>query len=136
MKAIKINIENAAAITAALKAVNGKAEAHAYTSYYEIVELTANADAELARIGLPRSMHTGAEYRALSGEKVSGTYAKKARTRAATRVCLERRSTGWFLTSIQAAEVWQEGGNQRLVITTEQQTEALRRFSASLFVAA
>lgn len=136
MKAIKIIPSNAAAIEAALKAVNGKAEAHAYTSYYEIVELVANADAELARIDLPRSMHAGAEYRALSGEKVNGTYAKKARTRAATRVRLERRSSAWYLTSIEAAEVWQQGGSQRLVITPEQQAEALKRFSASLFVAA
>jgi len=126
MKPIKITAANTEAINAALKAVNGKATIHTFTHAWEIAGLVNAADAELARIQLPKTMHVGAKYHAVSGDKVSNSYAKKAGTRIATNVRLERRSTGWFLVGIEADEVWQQGG------TEAQRDEAIARFRGTL----
>ena len=132
MKPIKIIPANAKAITAALKAVNKSAVTHTYAEAWEIVRLVDAADAELARIQLPKTMHVGAKYHATSGEAVSNSYAKKAHTRIATSVTLERRSTGWFLVGVEAATIWKQGGTERLVLTEAQRDEAIARFRGTL----
>lgn len=136
MKAIKITAENAAAIAAVLKAVNGKAEAHTYTSAEKIFDLVADAEKELDRICIPKTMRQGAAYFATSGGKVSSSYAKKAHTRTATFVCLARRSSGWVMVDACSTSIWQQGGNQRLILTKKQHEEAIARFKASLNLAA
>jgi len=136
MKPIKITAANAFAINAALKEVNGRATQHTFSEAWEIDRLIAIADAELARINLPKVMHTGAKFVAISGEKVSNAYAKKSRTRAATSVTLERHSTGWFLVDAKATEIWQQGGMHRLVLTEAQRDEAIARFRSTLHWAA
>ncbi len=132
MKAIKISPENAAAIVAALKAVNGRAEYHAFTTFAEVEGLVATAESRLAKTLLPKADHKGSRLIAISGVAVSKAYAKKGRTRAATTVELERRSTGWFITAIAPATVGQSGGNLRLVLTPAQKEASLARFAATL----
>lgn len=137
MKAIKIEAKNNEAIDAALKAVNGRATQHTFSDHSEIDYLVRCADAELARIGLPKTMHVGAKFQAMSGEPVSNAYAKKAFTRRATYVVLERRSTGWFLVAVESKDIWQQlGGTKRLALTQAQHDEAMARFCATLHLAA
>jgi 7-keto-8-aminopelargonate synthetase-like enzyme len=135
MKAIKISPENALTIEDALKTVNGRAEYHAYTTFPEIEGLAATANSLLTKTLLPKSDHKKARLVAISGVAVSNAYAKKGRTRAATRVELECRSTGWFITAAAPATVGQSGGNLRLVLTPAQKEASLARFAATLHTA-
>ena len=132
MKAIKISPKNAAAIVAALKAINGRADRHAFTTFGEVEGLADTAESRLAKTMLPKTNHKGARLIAISGVAVSNAYAKKARTRAATCVELERRSTGWFITAIRADTVYQAGGSLRLVLTQLQKEIVMARFAATL----
>ena len=59
MKPIKITAENAAAIEAALKEVNGRAYQHAYTSLGEVEALAKTAEKRLESMGLPKAMCAG-----------------------------------------------------------------------------
>jgi hypothetical protein len=135
MKAIKISPENTAAIVEALKAANGRADRHAFTTFAEVEGLVITAESRLAKTLLPKAAHKGARLIAISGDAVPNAYAKKATTRAATRMELERRSTAWFVTAITADTVYQSGGGLRLVLTQTQKDEAVTRFSATLHTA-
>ena len=132
MKSIKISPENSLAIVAALKAVNGRADRHAFTTFNEVADLVTQANSSLAKTLLPKSEHKGARVKAVSGVAVSNAYAKKGFFRAATSVILERRSTGWFITAIVPATVNKSGGWQRLVLTPAQKELAMARFQATL----
>jgi hypothetical protein len=48
---------------------------------------------------------------------------------------LERRSSGWFITSISVAIIYKAGGNLRLVLTDKQKEASLSRFAATLHTA-
>ena len=129
MKPIKIAAQNSQQIVECLKSVNGRAHDHAYTDSSEIEYLADKAEAELERLGLPKTFRAGAIYRETSGNRVSNSYARKCFFRAATSVTLERRSTGWFLANVQRVDVGQQGcGEGRLSLTTAQSAEALVRF--------
>ena len=133
---IRITEANAAAIEAALKAVNGKAEAHAYTTFGEIDSLAAAAEAKLEALGLPKSSHRcGALWTETSGSAVSNSYAKKAFGRAATRVRLQRRPSGWYLVGAVATTIGASGGGKgELILSAEQDAEAVRRLRAGYYV--
>ncbi len=137
MSPIKITTDNAAAIEAALKAVNGKALQHAYAVAYEIEGLAEDAEKQLESLGLPKSGRVGASWTQTSGGKVSNSYAKKCHSRTATAVRLERRSTGWFLIEAKKVEVGQSGGGAGLLTLTQAQADdATRRFRARFAVKA
>ena len=72
-----------------------------------------------------------------SGGAVASCYVKKGFSRAATRVTLERRATGWLLASASATAVGASGGGKgALILTIEQDAEAVRLLRASYSVAA
>lgn len=119
MKPLKITEQNAAAITTALDAVNGKARAHAFTEYADVASQADQAEKAIRRHVLARDA-TGAAWVAISGESVNNTYARKAFDRVATRIVLERRASGWFLVDIGKTFIKQAGGGARLVITQAQ----------------
>lgn len=135
MKAIKITMENAAQIEAALKAVNGRSDAHCYTTFGEVFDLTESAEEKLDALFLPTSLHKGAKWVETSGGKVANSY--KGITRNATRVTIERRSGGWYLIDVTQASVFKQGGGAgRLTLTAEQAKEASTRFAAQFAVIA
>jgi len=136
MKALKITEANAAAIEAALLAVNGKASAHAITAFSEIETIAQSAEAQLESLGIAKGRRAGAFYRKTSGEKMCNAYARKAHLRAATSVMLERRSTGWWLVSASKTDVWQSGGAERLHVTGPQADEAVAAVKAQFSVIA
>ena len=135
MKPIKIEVKNEAAIVAALKLVNGKAAEHCYTSFMEIERIASWAEFNVVRLVGTKALAVGAKVTATSGDKVSSSYSKSPR--AATRVVLERRATGWFLVVCVRTEVWQEGGAaDRLTLTQSQADRAVcllkRTFNTAL----
>jgi hypothetical protein len=135
MKAIKISLENAAAIEAALKSINGRSDAHCYTTFGEVFDLTESAEQKLDGLFLPTSLHKGAVWKETSGGKVANSY--KGITRNATRITIERRSTGWFLVDVAQASIFKQGGGAgRLTLTAEQAKEAAARFASQFSVAA
>lgn len=124
MKALKINAANSAAIEIALAEVNGRSVAHTYTSASDIEALAKIGENRgLLLLGAKKNL-PGAKLAATSGDCVSNSYAKQARSRNATHVVLERRSSGWFLVSINATHVYQDGGGAYLSLTLAQDTIA------------
>jgi len=113
---IKITTSNAAAITAALLAVNGKATAHTYTRASEITACAEASEAALAKLGLPVSARKGASVVVASGQKLPSAYKYKVKITHATLV---RVATGWTLAELASVETWHGGGSQ-LSLTTAQ----------------
>lgn len=134
MKAIKITVENKAAIESALASVNGRADAHTYTSYDDIDGIVKRAEQKShALLGSRKSM-IGAVVIATSGVAVTNAYAKKAFKRVATRIVIEYRSTGWFLKDVVKCDIYQEGGDERMFLSEEQRYVAVKKFTSQFNV--
>lgn len=137
MKPIKITVDNVAQIEAALQAVNGRAQAHCYTTFTEIESLAETAEDSLGDLGIPKGLRHGASWNETSGGRVSNSYDRNGHRRQATRVMIERRVSGWYLTTIAKAEISQQGGGAgRLTLTADQDAEAVRRMRSSYSVKA
>jgi hypothetical protein len=133
MKAIKITEKNSAAIVAALAAVNGKAGAHAFTTFGDIDYLARLAEVRLLDLVESQKAAVGAGFRATSGSKVAHAYKY---SRSGTAVTLERRSIGWFL--VHAAEQTlypNTGGDRRLVLTQAQDAKAVEVLRSTYTIA-
>lgn len=131
---VKIEEKNASAIEAALKAVNGRATAHAYTDYAEIAALADESEKEVLALVGSRKAAVGAVVESTSGGKVPNAYAKIARNRVGTTVKIERFATGWFLTGVKSATIYQSGGSDRLTLTEAQDAEAVKRLRSQYLV--
>jgi len=138
MKPIKIELKNEGAIVLALGAVNGRAEAHAYTTFHEVARIAQAANLKISGLVGSDARAVGATVTATSGEAMSNAYAKKAfGTRPATRVVLERRATGWFLIHAERYGVYQQGGGADQMTLTQAQCDcAVARFKDQFRVAA
>lgn len=125
MKAIKITAANAEAIEAALAEINGRANAHTYNSFDEIAEMAAAAEAALLDLVCKKDA-AGAEWREVSGGKVSNSYKQM---RNATGVTLIRKAAGWYLLSVRRTSIGKEGGGKgRLTLTQKKAELAVARF--------
>jgi hypothetical protein len=134
MKPIRITPENAEAIEAALAAVNGKAERHAYTLTSELDRLARAAEAELMSLVGAEKYAPGATWVETSGATVANSYGYR---RDATRVTLTRRPTGWFLTEATSVQIHAQGGGRgRLTLTQAQDERAVAVLRARYAVAA
>lgn len=130
MKPIKIIDSSSDTIIEALKAVNGEAERHAFSAYYEIEMLAEVAEAKLEELGIPKAMRAGAMYHATSGADAPASYTKKGFSRTATYVRLERRAGGWYLAGIAATVIYQKGGLKQMSLTAEQAQRAIDNVTA------
>jgi hypothetical protein len=127
MKAIKIVPENATAIETALQAVNGNAYTHTYVTYKDVESVALKGARRLDAMDLPKKARIGAAVTSTSGEEVARAYCRKGFSRVATRITVECRPTGWFLTNVEKAEIYQLAGGWSLRLTAEQDAEAVRR---------
>jgi len=127
MKPIKITTANAAALTAALLAVNGKATAHTMTRASELEGAAAQAELKLSKLGLPVSARKGATVVRISGQKLPAAYKYKIRITQATLV---RVATGWTLTELASVETW-NGGGSMLTLTAAQDERIVAGVRAS-----
>jgi hypothetical protein len=128
MKPIKINVENFPAIASALKAVNGKASTHTFTTGGDVHAIADLAEAKLDALNLPKNHRAGAVFIAQSGEVLPARYGYKAQS---TNIRIERRSTGWVLTDITISVLYPKSKPDRFLVMTEVQDtkaiEVLRR---------
>jgi hypothetical protein len=122
MKTLKITAENAQAIEDALREANGRAAEHTYTTYEEIEKIAARAERLLGGYISAVARYAGARYKSTSGGSVPNAYKF---TRTATAVTLERRKAGWYLTEIRPTKIYKKGGNEALLLTPEQDAEAV-----------
>ena len=132
-KAIKITEENAAAITAALKAANGKATKHTYGDYSIIAEISEIADKKLETLLGGKANWIGAVVHDRSGDELPKAYKDK---RICTDIKLVRKSTGWYLESVKAVDGYSNMVKLHITLTKAQDELAVKRVRASYTVAA
>lgn len=128
MKVIAIRLENAQKVEDALRAVNGDAIAHTYTSASELIELAKQGEARLDELNLPGRHRAGAALVCTSGEQVANAY-KWARV--GTRVTLRRMSRDWGLELVEPAKVYTRGGGHVLTLTSAQDEHVVKRVRAT-----
>jgi hypothetical protein len=109
---IQINQKNEDKLTATLKEVNGRSNAHTFTTGKEILHAAAMAEDALCRLNIPKSKRAGVTVVVLSGSKMPSAYKYRINT---SRVTLERTATGWTATEIKVVDVW-AGGTQNITI--------------------
>lgn len=131
---MKINIADTDAVRAALAAVNGRAERHAYTLPSEIAAVADDAERQLARLDVPKAARKGARYVSQSGSKLPGAYKYTA---TGTVVTLERGASAWFLVDVAACAIWPgHAPIQRLTLTQDQDAAAVAALRKAYAVAA
>jgi len=123
MKMIKIAKENAKSIEKALGEVNGRATAHTFTTFSEIEKVAMNFEKSLSI--LLKKDRNGAKFVAYSGESVSNSYDYG---RKATKVTIEKRSTGFFLIDVSSETIHQNGRKSELLLTPAQDLAAISLF--------
>lgn len=128
---IAIKPENTQKIEAALKAANGKANAHTITSYQEVVEAVERAENLLCQIHLDtKKAMIGAEYKHTPAGPSSKSYKYRATT---TQICMKRGARDWFLTCAEKCEVFPKNPAQDdLLIDAVQARAAQLRFNRLL----
>lgn len=128
MKAIKIVTENAAAIEAALAAVNGKSAKHTYTLANEIIYIAESAESNLMSLLTRKSSLKGAVVTATSG---GGSLPNSYKySRQVTHVKIERRSTHWWLVAVESGSLFpNQSGGIHLTLTKEQDARAIEVLS-------
>lgn len=131
-KPLRLTETNREAIRLALAEVNGRAEAHTFTEMDQLERIAEKMEERLAALKFTAKERAGARCVAVSGSEVSKAYARKGHTRIATRVGLERRPSGWFLTAAATHSVYEAGGYQLLQLHPDQKALAVFRFAQNL----
>jgi hypothetical protein len=124
MKSIKITTENLVPIQIALNAANGNATAHTLCRSADVLDVANDAERRLtALVGSKKYMVGGkATYR--SGEPLPNAYKYP---RLTTRLSIERRSSGWYLTDVVTFSEWRSAGGLSLSLTQEQDAVVIKK---------
>ena len=133
MKNIKFDIKNTAKINALLGEVNGRASDH---TYLDFVDFKTDAERFILKIEtlLGGKKHcVGAKFSIESGDSVPNAYKY---TRIGTRISLERRASGWFVTDIKRVDIWAQGGKSAIVLTQAHHDQAVKVLSDGYLIAA
>lgn len=125
LKPIKIEKNSESEIVDALSAVNGRASAHTYTSFNQILKLSERAEQNLEYCLLPQKYRRGAVFESTSGGKVLNAYRY---SRTATRVRIMRKSSDWYLVDVESDRIFKEGGKSKLILTESQSEVAVGYF--------
>ena len=124
MKAIKIEEKNSAAIESALKEVNGKSTAHAYTTYEEIADIAKRSESAVFKLVLAEKYMPGAKVISESGSSVAKRYKG---SRNSTIIRIERKKSGWYLTDVQQSTLYTNAGRENLILTAAQDDRAIEK---------
>jgi hypothetical protein len=124
MKSIKITTENLVPIQIALNAANGNSKAHTLCRSADVLDVAEDAEKRLTGlVGSKKHMVGGkATYR--SGEALPNAYKYPRHT---TRLSLERRPSGWYLTEVIAFSEWRSAGGLSLSLTQEQDEIVIKK---------
>ena len=133
MKHIKIVPENRDQIVAALAAVNGKATAHTFVHFAQIMAVAEYAQKTvMALLGSKKTM-VGALVLSTSSEQTAKSYKYQ---RQGTAITLVYKTTGWHISCIKVASLYcNQGGDRQIVLTPAQSDKATADFSKKWVVA-
>ena len=123
---IKITVANADSIRTALHTANGRAQAHTFTTFFEVNRLAIVAEKRLDDLGIPKASRAGAAYRERSGGPLANAYQNSA---IVTVVQLIRRSGGWYLDTVAEGQIWggSKADNGTLTLTAAQDAIAVEK---------
>lgn len=124
MKSIKITESNLVPIQIALNAANGNSKAHTLCRSADVLDVASDAEKRLTGLlGVKKYMVGGkATYR--SGEALPNAYKFSRHT---TRLSLERRRSGWYLTDVTVVVQWLSAGGLSLSLTQEQDAIVIKK---------
>jgi hypothetical protein len=129
MKPLNITPSNRDKIEEALKAVNGRAQSFTVQRYSEVEAVMRRVEDRLAM--LPKSERVGATAAYTPAGPSANAYKYRA---ASTQLSMERRATGWFLTGVEATEVFPRQGERLTVAISESQRDEIARRAVADFV--
>jgi hypothetical protein len=130
MKAIKFDVKNAEKVNAILSDVNGKAVDHTFGSFGDIVKGDDRTKKAENLVG-GKKFAVGIKIIVESGHSVKSAYKY---SRIGTQVTLECRSSGWFITDITRADIWQKGGPSTILMTPAHHERAVSVLKRGYFV--
>ena len=125
---IRITMNNAAKIWAALDAANGKATSHTIRSAATVCDIAADAESRLS--ALPKAERKGATLTHTPAGPSASSYKYAAQT---TRILIERRATGWFLISAARAEVYPRAPQRDVMTISPAQRDEIARRAVAEF---
>ena len=123
MNNIKFDIKNAAKINALLGEVNGRASDHTYREFGDFKTEAERFISKIETLLGGKKYCVGAKFSIESGGSVKSAYKY---TRIGTRISLECRASGWFVTSIERAHIWARGGECKIVLTQAHHDQAVK----------
>lgn len=98
----------------ALETASGRAQKHTYSAD-EIADRLERVELDLRKRGAVLKRLPGASATLISEVPTAKSYARKARQAIASLVRAERRTTGWFVTSVERTERWTGPGGEEAV---------------------
>ncbi len=131
MKAIKFTATNAEKINAILADVNGRAVDHTYKTFQDMVTACNSEISRAESLVGGKKYAIGIKIIVESGHSVKSAYKY---TRIGTQVTLECRASGWFVTDIRRADIWQKGGTSTILMTSAHHDRALAVLKSGYFV--
>jgi len=125
-KLVKVSEEQSLKIVAAIKEVEGKAEVNRM-SFNKLIELTEFAEDLLDDLGIPLKSRVGSQFE----YSPSGPYANAYKyAQGATKVKLLRKSSAWYLASVERGEVYPRAAEKNILkLTPVQRDIAITQFS-------
>lgn len=102
------------ALSEALFKASGRAHKHIYSAD-EIADRLESVELDLRKRGAVLKRLPGASATLISEVPTAKSYARKARQAIASLVRAERRTTGWFVTSVERTERWTGPGGEEAV---------------------
>jgi hypothetical protein len=131
---IKVHTNNLDKLQAALDDINGLATEHTYTNAQVLIELRINASRRRRDVYLSERQAVGMRVRFTSGVEVPKT--RYTYTRIGTTVELTLCATGWFLTAVRRATLYNDGGSTLTILTPDLKQRALDNFQGQNFTVA
>ena len=110
------------AVETALSLVNGKSKEHTFTDYLQIADVVQDAESGLEKLGILKKDAAGAKLKAYSGKAVANSYKY---CRDGTAIEIERKSSGWHLTSIKTYNLYQKPPQNQFILTEKQDACAI-----------
>lgn len=110
------------AVETALSLVNGKSKEHTFTDYSQIADAVQDAELGLEKLGILKKDAAGAKFKAYSGKAVANSYKY---CRDGTAIEIERKSSGWHLTSIKTYNLYQKPPQNQFILTEKQDACAI-----------
>jgi hypothetical protein len=124
MKSIKIITENLVPIQIALNAANGNSKAHTLCRSADVLDVANDAERRLTALVGSKKHMVGCKATYRSGEALPNAYKYPRHT---TRLSIERRSSGWYLTEVVTFSEWRSAGGLSLFLTQEQDAIVIKK---------